>query len=99
MLLFSYKKKHFLSVSHVTKILGYKNKQFLLEWIYSAIFPLCSYMQKLPLSPDAPGLHELMREVVEGRKMETENAHHWRQTKHLLRYVKAQEREIGKTER
>ena len=53
----------------------------------------------LPLTPDAPGLHELMREVVEGRKMATENAHHWRQTKHLLRYVKAQEREIGKTER
>ena len=40
-----------------------------------------------------------MKEVVEGRKLETENAHHWRQTKHLLRYVKAQEREIGKTER
>ena len=40
-----------------------------------------------------------MREVVQGRKLEAENAHHWRQTKHLLRYIKAQEREIGKTER
>ena len=44
-------------------------------------------------------MQELMREVVVGRKLEAENAHHWRQTKHLLRYIKAQEREIGKTER
>ena len=51
------------------------------------------------LLPDAPALQDLMKEVVQGRKLETENAHHWRQTKHLLRYVKAQEREIGKTER
>ena len=48
---------------------------------------------------DAPALHDLMKEVVERRKCETENVHHWRQTKHLLRYIKAQEREIGKTER
>jgi hypothetical protein len=77
-----------------------RQKQMVHEYLFSNNEAVTRVQKEVKTATaNAPGLHELMREVVEGRKMATENAHHWRQTKHLLRYVKAQEREIGKTER
>jgi uncharacterized coiled-coil protein SlyX len=40
-----------------------------------------------------------METVIEGRRLETECSHQWKQTKHLLRYIKNQEKEISKTEK
>lgn len=44
-------------------------------------------------------LQQLLESVTEAKKFETENAHKWKQIKHLLKYVKNQEKEITKTER
>lgn len=44
-------------------------------------------------------LGQLLESVTEARKLEVENGHQWKQTKHLLKYIKNQEREITKTER
>ena len=37
--------------------------------------------------------------VTEARKLEAENAHQWKQTKHLLKYIKNQEKDISRTEK
>jgi len=37
--------------------------------------------------------------VTEAKKLEAENAHQWKQTKHLLKYIKNQEKDIGRNER
>lgn len=47
----------------------------------------------------SPALRQLLEMTTEARKLEAENAHQWKQTKHLLKYIKNQERDIGKTER
>lgn len=44
-------------------------------------------------------LQRLLEAVTEAKKLEVENAHQWKQTKHLLKYIKNQEREIAKSER
>ena len=44
-------------------------------------------------------LRQLMDCVVEAKKLEAENAHQWRMTKLLLKFIKNQEREISKTEK
>ena len=44
-------------------------------------------------------LQELLAAVTEARKLEVENGYQWKQTKHLLKYIKNQEREIARTER
>ena len=44
-------------------------------------------------------LRHLMEVVVEAKKLEVENAHQWRMTKLLLKFIKNQEREITKTEK
>ena len=44
-------------------------------------------------------LRQLMEVVVEAKKLEAENAHQWRMTKLLLKFIKNQEREITKTEK
>ena len=36
---------------------------------------------------------------MEARKLEAENAHQWRLTKLLLKFIKNQEREISKSEK
>lgn len=40
-----------------------------------------------------------MEMTTEVRKLESECAHQWKQTKHLLRYIKNQEKEISRTEK
>ncbi|CAI8056098.1 Kinesin-like protein KIF18A [Geodia barretti] len=77
-----------------------RQKQMIHEYLFSNNEAVSRVQREVTRSAsDSAGMQELMREVVVGRKLEAENAHHWRQTKHLLRYIKAQEREIGKTER
>ena len=44
-------------------------------------------------------MQRLLEAVTEARKLDVENCHQWKQTKHLLKYIKNQEREIGRTER
>ena len=44
-------------------------------------------------------LRQLMEAVTEAKKLEAENAHQWKQTKHLLKYIKNQEKEVGRNER
>ncbi len=44
-------------------------------------------------------LQRLLEAVTEARKLDVENGHQWKQTKHLLKYIKNQERELAKTER
>ena len=44
-------------------------------------------------------VQRLLEAVTEARKLEVEHGHQWKQTKHLLKYIKNQEREIVKTER
>lgn len=39
-----------------------------------------------------------MEAVMEARKLEAEGSHQWKQTKHLLKYVKNQEKDISRTE-
>lgn len=41
----------------------------------------------------------LLESVTEARKLEVESGYQWKQTKHLLKYIKNQEREITRTER
>ena len=45
------------------------------------------------------GLQRFVEVVSEAKKLEVESAHQWKQTKHLLKYIKNQEKEIVKTER
>ena len=40
-----------------------------------------------------------MEAVTEARKLEVESGYQWKQTKHYLKYIKNQEREITRTER
>ena len=44
-------------------------------------------------------LRRHMEMVIEARKLDVEGAHQWKQIKHLLKYIKCQEKEISKTER
>ena len=44
-------------------------------------------------------LLQLPEMVTEARKLEVESGYQWKQTKHLLKYIKNQEREIARTER
>ena len=44
-------------------------------------------------------LLQLLESVTEARKLEVESGYQWKQTKHLLKYIKNQEREIARTER
>lgn len=46
-----------------------------------------------------PALQQLMETCVAAKKLESENAYQWKQTKHLLKYIKSQEKEISRTER
>ena len=45
------------------------------------------------------GPRQLLEVVTESRRLETETAHQWKQTKYLLKFIKNQEREMSKTER
>ncbi len=37
--------------------------------------------------------------TLDASKLEAENSYQWKQTKHLLKYIKNQEKEISKTEK
>ena len=49
--------------------------------------------------PVGHALQRLLEAVTEARKLEVENGHQWKQTKHLLKYIKNQEKEIARTEK
>ncbi len=40
-----------------------------------------------------------MEVTTEARKVEAESAYQWKQTKHLLKYIRNQERDVARTER
>ena len=53
-------------------------------------------MQSTDFSED---LTKHIEAVTEVSKLDTECSYQWKQTKHLLRYIKNQEKEISRTEK
>ena len=47
----------------------------------------------------ATALRSHVAVLAEARKLEVEGTHQWKQTKHLLKYIKNQEQDIARTER
>ena len=59
----------------------------------------CTHMHARTHTHTHTALRQLMEAVTEAKKLEAENAHQWKQTKHLLKYIKNQEKEMGRNER
>ena len=65
----------------------------------SALLERINLLWGLEYTAGTQALRQLMDVVVEAKKLEAENAHQWRLTKLLLKFIKNQEREITKTEK